>query len=475
MPAIRTAISLWDGNDTADIQGRRTFDAVDGEIELKERQVVLFSDTFNNSSLDPKWTPAVANGGTVVENNVNITFDSSVNPAKASLIYFNDVQVSASSSRVYKMRSKYLAPEQSGNNIFSVRNGTTATPVASAPTDLVLFIQYASGALWISYYDDINVRRDWRGSAWSTSLGNTGSTLTIDTYYTFFLEIAENAGTWQWRVVVKTADELSTIQTTSWVNWSDTASRAAMWATMGEIWNNGAVGLTACEYFEISGLAYSASASPANDWTSFAVDDEIGFSNFYCQERMDSGDAGSNKYDYHGNGALISAGLTQAQVRGLLPLTITDAVNSVKFVPVLEGDTTQRSSCQTVAFVNVTPATTVCDYPADTDVRDGVVYDSGAETGTAAIPGASDVRTGVAVDATVGTAAIPGPDDVRDGVPVDATTGNYEPADPDKYFNGEQYGSDGTEFTGTLVPVTVEGPIEVIAIDDEPVVIVVAG
>ena len=80
-------------------------------------------------------------------------------------------------------------------------------------------------------------------------------------------------------------------------------------------------------------------------------------------------------------------------------------------------------------------AVSACDYADASDLRLGVTQDNGNITGTAAIPG---------------------PNDVRDTVPVDATTGNYEPADEAKYLEGEQYGSLGTEFTGTLKKYSVE-------------------
>jgi len=44
--------------------------------------------------------------------------------------------------------------------------------------------------------------------------------------------------------------------------------------------------------------------------------------------------------------------------------------------------------------------------PADTDVRSGVVYNNGNDTGSAYIPAASSVGFGVPVDATTGTAVL---------------------------------------------------------------------
>lgn len=72
------------------------------------------------------------------------------------------------------------------------------------------------------------------------------------------------------------------------------------------------------------------------------------------------------------------------------------------------------------------------DYPAEADVRDGVIFDSGGKTGTAKIPGANDVRNGVDVDATVGNIILPSITVVKTG------SGGY--------------GSNGTEFTPAYSP-----------------------
>lgn len=60
-------------------------------------------------------------------------------------------------------------------------------------------------------------------------------------------------------------------------------------------------------------------------------------------------------------------------------------------------------------FFGISAAGVVCDYPATTNVRSGIVYASGASTGNMTLPAASNVR------------------------------------------NAIQYGANGTEFTGTLV------------------------
>jgi hypothetical protein len=92
-----------------------------------------------------------------------------------------------------------------------------------------------------------------------------------------------------------------------------------------------------------------------------------------------------------------------------------------------------------------------CDYPAESDVRAGVDYDSANLTGTAAIPAPGDVREGVAVDATVGT---------------------YKEVPEAKAELDFQYGADGVEFTGQLAALTAsyELPQELIFEDEEIII-----
>jgi hypothetical protein len=62
--------------------------------------------------------------------------------------------------------------------------------------------------------------------------------------------------------------------------------------------------------------------------------------------------------------------------------------------------------CDTVGAKTLIDATQNAAMPAASDVRNGVSYASGALTGSAFIPSASSVASGVLVDATVGTAVL---------------------------------------------------------------------
>lgn len=88
-------------------------------------------------------------------------------------------------------------------------------------------------------------------------------------------------------------------------------------------------------------------------------------------------------------------------------------------VEVLDGD---RQYLAGQAYINA-EAATAPDYPIETDVRDGIDYDSGNLTGNLTSPAEGDVEAGV------------------------------------------QYGANGTEFTGTLATTTVTEPLEIIEIE----------
>jgi hypothetical protein len=71
----------------------------------------------------------------------------------------------------------------------------------------------------------------------------------------------------------------------------------------------------------------------------------------------------------------------------------------------------------------------------------------------------------------------PSEDDVRSGVSYNrgALTGNYVPANPTLYQKDEQYGSNGTEFTGTRdfsgTLAVYQLPREVVLVDGPIIVI----
>ena len=96
-----------------------------------------------------------------------------------------------------------------------------------------------------------------------------------------------------------------------------------------------------------------------------------------------------------------------------------------------------------------------CDLPAETDVRDGVTYDSGLLEGNLEVPAIADVRTGTTFGANgseyTGTLDLPSINDVENGVTFDGATktGNFVAPAQSNVVTGIGYGSLGTEYTGT--------------------------
>ena len=100
-------------------------------------------------------------------------------------------------------------------------------------------------------------------------------------------------------------------------------------------------------------------------------------------------------------------------------------------------------------------------YPATTDTRNATSYANGVYTGTCAVPAATNVRFGTAVDATTGTAYIPSASDVRFGTNVDATTGTaYIPTAANTRF-----GTNVDATTGTCKVPTAANVRSGIAVD----------
>lgn len=98
------------------------------------------------------------------------------------------------------------------------------------------------------------------------------------------------------------------------------------------------------------------------------------------------------------------------------------------------------------------------DYPAVTDVRYGVSYDSGSLVGTLTLPAVGDVQSGVQFGAGgteyTGTFTSPSVGDVQSGVSYGADgteyTGTFVVPTEAQVESGVGYGAGGTEFTGTL-------------------------
>jgi hypothetical protein len=106
---------------------------------------------------------------------------------------------------------------------------------------------------------------------------------------------------------------------------------------------------------------------------------------------------------------------------GSLAINVTDSVSNVVVSQITFGSLGTVPVSGFVKFKNIGPTITVLkansttqqlvdpattDIPAEGDVRDGIVYASGALTGTLAVPTFSAVSVGVPTDNGVGTAVI---------------------------------------------------------------------
>lgn len=115
------------------------------------------------------------------------------------------------------------------------------------------------------------------------------------------------------------------------------------------------------------------------------------------------GGSGGYAYGVYGSGATgqttrvkrTQSGPYGAPAIGGAVLMLADASNSAQFRTAYGGGT-----------LTLTDPSASADWPAESDVRAGVQYDNGDQTGTAHIPAAGSVALGIPVDATVGTAVL---------------------------------------------------------------------
>jgi len=210
---------------------------------------------------------------------------------------------------------------------------------------------------------------------------------------------------------------------------------------------------------------YNTGSSPVGEWVVAPVGTIFDYSTLLIDELNTANT--SVLYDlFESNAGPVASGRTIAQLQARGDHTSTDT-NGIKIVPTLSTTVDVETPEVGVNALIQVEVIAGGDFPAETDVRLNVDYNNAILTGSAAIPGASDVRDGVAVDATTGTAAIPGANDVRQGVPTDDTVGNYVPAEEGNHALGDSYGSLGTEFTGTKALTPYNLPVELIVEDSE--------
>ena len=99
----------------------------------------------------------------------------------------------------------------------------------------------------------------------------------------------------------------------------------------------------------------ATSPSPATtDWAPLPVGSVVDMSTIVIGENLNDGDVGSIKYQYaSNNGALNGTWLAQAQLRAETDITITDAVNSFMIIPQYISSGVQDATTQAAATVGV--------------------------------------------------------------------------------------------------------------------------
>jgi hypothetical protein len=434
MPIV--SIPLSDGVDTSKVVGENPFEGVAETISLKS--VVLFEDDFRDNSLDPGWNYTDTSDGDIFERNGRL-----------------EIRGGTANNGTGIIRNSTIAVIDGSEASFTItpNDNTSAkcvgfSEVATVDITKIIMLAFTTGGGQIRTY----INGAFNVTGYNYIVGRT-----------YNCRIKRRGGVWEF--YIQSDDDTNYLQEVPIKFETYTPASSNLYP--GVIPFVATASFSYVNDFVINnGLYPTDSPSPADEWTDYPVGTVITPSTFFIFENNHTGDAGTLKYKIASNGGADSAFLTQTQLRALGPITITNPTQSIKLSWQGISDGSQKTTSSAVALVDATFPVSG-DQAAESDVRLGVVYDNSTKTGTAAIPGASDVRDGVAVDATTGTAAIPGPDDVRVNVPVDDTIGNYVPADEDKYAQNQQYGSNGTEFTGTKTVTQFETPVEIILEDPE--------
>jgi hypothetical protein len=343
MPNTETiTVPLWDGVGTSELVGQRVFESVAGEIALAG----TLTDDFDDSSLDSTcWSAKTSGGGTVAET-TQLDLDGSAPADASALLYTLNPSDLRSREGEYKTRFKLnSAPtdafvfglfQKSGEPV----PGTWNSPQTgySGPHAY----RRSSDGKMVFRYIDTNEILVYLDSSFSLAAGAT------------FVLIFEMSGP-ALRFVLKNAGETVTYVTTPWVNWSDCYDDGNEdWIYLGDM-------LTPSNYIDMSIYqadflrAYAAdSPSPGEQWKGLPVSSIVDMSTIRIPELINSGDAGSIRYQYAKNGGTLNgAWLTQAQLRAEADVTVTNASKSIKIVPQYISDGTQKATSQAHAHVEV--------------------------------------------------------------------------------------------------------------------------
>ena len=442
---------------------------VDGLLGLKG--LWNAKDNFDGSSIDSSiWNTSTNSGGTVTlqQDEDRAYMFSNSNPNAAMLI--RKVSFDPLNDEFRLDATVPIDPVTGSADIFITFNSILEPAVMSTATFSADRVITLSGGLAL-YVDNVDSFHSWNGAAWEAGAGGT---LGYQAHRVVMRNF-DDSGTMKWQLLLY--DAAGTLQdTTDAVAWSATRAPAggeALWFFTGSPRTDGSLNsnyiLSYIEHGDPDGINYST-VSPVATSPWFAIDQNTLDAVTAILLQLILEGTSTIKFQWAlNNGAFNGSFLTPAQLlAALVGQSITDHINSMRLMAQFNsnGDDLPRMLLPQTK-VEADGITMTCDFPVEANVRLGIGYDSGNLTGSASIPGASDVRDGVPTDATTGTAAIPGADDVRLNVPTDDTVGNYVPAIEANHALGDSYGSNNTEFTGTKALTPFKLPVEVIIEDEE--------
>ena len=393
-------------------------------------------DNFDDGAIDPALIGTVVSGnGEVVETRGLVTHA----PANAdAAIWYDKNGLNRADVDSYSIAARITADSAQHRFLF-LQQSAIAPIVASnvvVTTKLAIQVLKLTGAdFTISYKDDVGVDFFWTGGPnWQAVFAPFGTHSEADLY-----EATLESDGIRWRINFRNLSDNSTVALTAWVNWADTHNDGVnpFWLGAGESMTDAYAGVGVFQYYHRLyplGPLTAIMGEVAGDG---AIIEQIPIT-----ESVETG--ATSRYKYNLNGAGLSAENTLAELKANL---VGQAMTTLDLQWIVTSDGEAAASFDMNGGV-----LGGADYPIITDVRLGTVYNNGNLTGAAAIPGASDVRV---------------------AVPVDATVGDYVPAGVDVVLEDEQYGSLGTEFTGTLEPTqaSYELPQEIIFEDEEIVII----
>jgi hypothetical protein len=342
MPNTETLrVPLWDGVDSAKLVGQRIFQSVAEEIALAGTA----EDYFNNSSIDSDlWSVKTAGGGTVIET-TQVDCDGFTGTDACALVFKKTPTNLRTSPGTYKIRFKHNAAA-TDTSVFTIcQNATEPEPgiwnsteagyggphALRRDSDGKLLFRYYNLSQTLVYHDSV-----------ATVVGTT------------YVLIFETTAT-QWRFILKDEGETTTLKECAWVNWSDTYDDGKKdWIYISDM-------LTDYNYPDLS-FYYASftreyptdSPSPGEQWESLPASSIIDMSTIRIPELMNSGDAGSIKFQYAKNGgALNGTWLTQEQLRAKADITVTDESESIKIVPQFISNGTEKATSAAYALVDV--------------------------------------------------------------------------------------------------------------------------